>query len=86
MNISNWRDNEIRELLLVRADAEIARQIQGMARDLVVFDQFTNRLPGRGVIRIMSSLLHTLCQPSLKPNGIFPTCLTQTISCCVLHV
>ncbi|XP_035280170.1 uncharacterized protein LOC118230864 [Anguilla anguilla] len=49
--MSNWRDNKIRELLSVRADAEIVRQIQGTARDSVVYDQITNRLHDRGVIR-----------------------------------
>ncbi|XP_064197195.1 uncharacterized protein LOC135257910 [Anguilla rostrata] len=49
--MSNWRDDKIRELLSVRADAEIVRQIQGTERDSVVYDQITNRLHDRGVIR-----------------------------------
>lgn len=42
--MSNWRDNDIQELLSVRTDAEIVREIQGTARDSVVYDQITNRL------------------------------------------
>lgn len=33
------RDDEIRELLLARAEAKIVRRIQGTARDSVVYDQ-----------------------------------------------
>lgn len=32
---AKWRDNEIWEILLVRADAKIVRQIQGTARDQI---------------------------------------------------
>ncbi|XP_036372002.1 uncharacterized protein LOC118769095 [Megalops cyprinoides] len=47
----HWRHDEIRELLSVRADTEIVRQIQGTARDSVVYDQITSRLRDRGVVR-----------------------------------
>ena len=33
LTLSNWRDNKICELLLVRADAEIGRQVQGTIGD-----------------------------------------------------
>lgn len=38
---SNWIDNEFRDLLSVRADAELVRQIQGTARDSVVYEEMT---------------------------------------------
>ncbi|KAI1884567.1 hypothetical protein AGOR_G00227720 [Albula goreensis] len=58
--MSNWRDDEIRELLSVRADAEIVRQIHGTARDSVVYDQITNRLRDRGVFRAKAQVNNKL--------------------------
>lgn len=60
MSNGNWRDNEIRELLYVRADAEIDKQIQGTARDSVVYDQITNLLRDRGVIRTKAQVISKL--------------------------
>ncbi|KAG7487856.1 hypothetical protein MATL_G00027720 [Megalops atlanticus] len=58
--MSNWRDDEIRELLSVRADPEIVKQIQGTARDSVVYDQITNRLRDRGVFRAKAQVNNKL--------------------------
>ena len=41
--LSDWRNNEILQLLSVRASAEFVRQIQGTARESVVCDQITNQ-------------------------------------------
>lgn len=57
---TNWRDDEIRELLSVRADAEIVRQIKGTARDSVVYDQITSRLRDRGVNRAKAQVNNKL--------------------------
>ncbi|XP_076605314.1 uncharacterized protein LOC143331991 isoform X1 [Chaetodon auriga] len=57
---SNWRDDEIRELLSVRADADIVRQIKGTARDSVVYDQITSRLRDRGVNRAKAQVNNKL--------------------------
>lgn len=59
--------------MLVRVKAEVVRQIQGTARESVVYDQITNWLLECGVICVMSYLLHALPRhPSLpKPNGAF---------------
>ncbi|KAM4624580.1 uncharacterized protein ACJ7VT_005439 [Polymixia lowei] len=58
--MSNWRDHEIRHLLSVRASADIVRQIQGTARDSVVYDQITSRLRDRGVIRAKAQVNNKL--------------------------
>ncbi|CAL8383958.1 unnamed protein product [Arctogadus glacialis] len=47
----HWQDEEIRQLLRVRAKAEISRQIVGTARDSVVYDQITKGLREKGIIR-----------------------------------
>lgn len=56
--------DEIKEGLSVRANAEIISQIQGKGRDLIVnyqnYGQITNWQNDRGVIQVMSWLLHTL--------------------------
>ena len=41
----------MRELLTIRSNAEISRQIVGTARDSVVYDQITKGLRERGIIR-----------------------------------
>lgn len=57
---TNWRDDEIRELLSVRADAGIVRQIHGTARDSVVYDQITKRLHERGIFRAKAQVNNKL--------------------------
>lgn len=53
--------------------AKIVRQIQGMARDSIVYDQITHRLRDRHVIFMMSCLMHTLPRryPSPRSNSIW---------------
>ncbi|KAM9361766.1 uncharacterized protein ABDE67_022821 [Symphorus nematophorus] len=57
---ANWRDHEIRQLLSIRADGEIVRQIHGTARDSIVYDQITKRLRDRGVIRTKAQVNNKL--------------------------
>lgn len=45
VTMSNWRHDEICELLLVRTYFKIVKKIQERARDSVVYDQITNWLP-----------------------------------------
>ena len=47
----HWQDEEVRQLLTIRAQAGISRQIVGTARDSVVYDQITKVLCERGIIR-----------------------------------
>ena len=54
VQMSYWRENEIRDLRWVTDEAEIVRQIQKTARDSVVYDQITNWV----CERVMSCLVH----------------------------
>lgn len=71
-NVENWRDVEIREVVSIRADIEIVKQIQAMARNLVLYDQITNQLRGQVVSsRVVACALYTGATAP-EPNGIFP--------------
>ena len=63
-----WRD-EIEELLLVRADADIVRQIQGTTRDLVVYDQIMKAWCNPH--HVLSAARSTQRQARSKPNQTF---------------
>ncbi|KAJ8387362.1 hypothetical protein AAFF_G00157390 [Aldrovandia affinis] len=56
----NWTDSEIRELLSIRADHEINRQLCGTVRDAVVYDKITNILRERGVTRQKAQIISKL--------------------------
>ncbi|XP_062389482.1 uncharacterized protein LOC134077862 [Sardina pilchardus] len=44
-----WKDQEICELLTIRADAEIVKQMKGTARDSVMYERITMRLQDQGI-------------------------------------
>ena len=66
-------DNEIWELLLVRANDEIVRQIQERARHLVVYDQNTNQLCDCSyfVCHVVPPAPYIQGPPSPKSNDVF---------------
>lgn len=76
--MSSWGDDEFHKLLSVRANTGNVRQIRGMARHLVVYEQITNWVCDCCVLCIMSCLLHALPRHhlSLKPNKVFLNVLT----------
>ena len=76
--MSNWTDNDIGKLLktlLVRADAKIVRQIQGTARDSVVYDQNMNRQRQQNIEISTVELLHHVLPRACStraPKPVFP--------------
>lgn len=61
--MSSWRDDEIREILSVRASAKIIKLTE--QQESAVYDQIMNRPQDCGVICVMSCLLYS-------PNVVFP--------------
>lgn len=47
--MATWKDQEVRELLTIRADAEIVKQMQGTARDAVMYERITALLEDQGI-------------------------------------
>lgn len=64
--ITNWRNYKIQELLTIRADAKVDRQIQGMPSGSIVYDQITNQL--HCTFWVMSGLLHAVFCHHPPPN------------------
>lgn len=53
---SNWSDNEIKVLLLIRADEEICRRhLRVTVSDAVTYNKITNRLREQGIHRTKES-------------------------------
>ncbi|KAK7884622.1 hypothetical protein WMY93_027745 [Mugilogobius chulae] len=58
--MSNWKDIETRELLSLRADECMVRQLHGTARDAVVYEQIARRLQERGIKRTKMQVITKL--------------------------
>ncbi|KAK2836515.1 hypothetical protein Q7C36_014384 [Tachysurus vachellii] len=56
----NWKDSETKELLSIRSDEEIIRQLNGTVRDAVVYEKITQKLKERGVFREKTQVINKL--------------------------
>ncbi len=57
---ANWTAAETTELLSIRAEAEIIRQLSGTVRDAVVYEQIKNKMEQRGFSRAKSQIIGKL--------------------------
>ncbi|KAJ8353380.1 hypothetical protein SKAU_G00209470 [Synaphobranchus kaupii] len=58
--MSNWSDSEIVELLIIRAEEEICRNLSGTVKDAVVYDKITTSLGARGIQRQKTQVISKL--------------------------
>lgn len=56
----NWKDCETKELLTIRSEEEIIRQLNGTVRDAVVYEKITQELKERGVLREKTQIINKL--------------------------
>lgn len=56
----NWKDSETKELLSIRSEEEIIRQLNGTVRDAVVYEKITQKLKERGVLREKTQVINKL--------------------------
>lgn len=56
----NWKDSETKELLTIRSEEEIIRQLNGTVRDAVVYEKITQKLKERGVLREKTQIINKL--------------------------
>ncbi len=57
---SNWSDNAIKVLLLIRADEDICHHLRGTVSDAVTYDKITNSLREQGIHRTKSQVISKL--------------------------
>nr|XP_055074660.1 NADPH oxidase activator-like [Misgurnus anguillicaudatus] len=57
---ANWSEIETRELLSIRAEAEIVRQINGTVRDALVYERIKEKMHERGFMRKKSQVISKL--------------------------
>ncbi len=57
---SNWSDNAIKALLLIRADDDICHHLRGIVSDAVTYDKITNSLREQGIHRTKSQVISKL--------------------------
>lgn len=55
-----WTESETKELLFIRADGDIQRQISGTVRDAAVYERITQEMRARGYARGKSQIISKL--------------------------
>ncbi|XP_065102551.2 uncharacterized protein [Paramisgurnus dabryanus] len=63
---ANWSDAETKALLLIRADEEVCRQLNGTVSDTVTYDKITRLLKEQGINRSKSQVISKLKTLRLK--------------------
>ncbi|KAM9317553.1 uncharacterized protein KZ484_021994 [Pholidichthys leucotaenia] len=58
--MQHWRDDEVRELLMIRGDERIRNQVTGTVRDTVLYKHIAKILSRRGIVRTPRQVINKL--------------------------
>ncbi|XP_063770788.1 uncharacterized protein LOC134906486 [Pseudophryne corroboree] len=59
-SMATWTDQEVRELLSIRGEEEIMRQITGTVKDAVIYKNISKMLEAMGIIRTQQQVLNKM--------------------------